>query len=1008
MKGERPPRAEEPPEPDGGGPLDRAGRADQAETSFTRSLRERYGDDVDPRVSLAGSAPADADLDASNEILKRLSAHGLKESRYKLIGEIARGGMGAILKVWDEDLRRELAMKVVLGRGDKDGSRPSTPATDVDPKALGRFLEEAQITGQLDHPGIVPVHELGLNSEGGVYFTMRLVKGRDLSQIFRLVFKEEEGWNTTRALGVLLKVSEAMAFAHDKHVIHRDLKPANIMVGRFGEVYVMDWGLARVIATSEPHDLRVRGVGSVDKHKSSVILTERRAGVSMTMDSALFTMDGDVVGTPAYMSPEQARGKISELDARTDVYAAGAMLYHLLARRMPYAPADGKITAFDVLMAAREGPPQPLIELNAHVPGELVAITEKAMAREPGERYADMEELGEDLRAYLEHRVVKAYETGAVAELKKWVSRNKGLASASAAAVMLLIAGLATSSTLFFKAERNAELAEQRRILADESASIAQKSATLALQREQEADAERVKVLRLSDVKRLKLLEEEAADLWPAYPPEIERYEAWLARAHALAGRMPDHEQALADLRSVALPLSDEEQVHDRKSHPRLAELQAMEEHRAGHQSDHPDAPELNSGFTDEELVAHVAGHEEELAALRAEVSERRTWLFATTEEQWQDEVLFDLVSNLSAFTEPEQGLVAEVEDRLAFARTVRERTLTGADAARRWREVIVSIADPTECPEYGGLALTPQLGLLPIGRDPVSGLWEFASVQTGDVPERDEWGALLFTENTCIVLVLIPGGTLLMGGQNDDPDLPNYDPDVRDHEAPTHEVALDPFLLSKYEMTQGQWLRFTRTNPSEYGPEQSFLNNTIHNSLLNPVELVSWLSCDRVLAHMGLVLPTEAQWEYAARAGTSTAWWTGSERESLVGTVNLADQTGQRGGGRWATIKDWPDLDDGYVVHAPVGTYLSNAFGLHEIHGNVWEWTRDWYGEYDLPVEPGTGLRQATKHRFHVYRGSSFLDTASSARCASREPNTPQYTGSSVGVRPARELSRD
>ena len=102
------------------------------------------------------------------------------------------------------------------------------------------------------------------------------------------------------------------------------------------------------------------------------------------------------------------------------------------------------------------------------------------------------------------------------------------------------------------------------------------------------------------------------------------------------------------------------------------------------------------------------------------------------------------------------------------------------------------------------------------------------------------------------------------------------------------------------------------------------------------------------------------------------------------------------------------PSRGCGYVVHAPVGTYLANAFGLHEIHGNVWEWTRDWYGEYDLPVEPGTGLRQATKHRFHVYRGSSFLDTASSARCASRAPNTPQYTGSSVGVGPAREIRRD
>ena len=159
--------------------------------------------------------------------------------------------MGAILKVWDEDLRRHLAMKVVIGRGENasagDDPRP-------DPMQIARFLEEAQVTGQLDHPGIVPVHELGLDSNGRAFFTMKLVQGRDLEAIFDLVFEAKEGWNETRALGVILKVCEAMAYAHAKCVIHRDLKPANIMVGDYGEVFVMDWGSrassARGIATT--------------------------------------------------------------------------------------------------------------------------------------------------------------------------------------------------------------------------------------------------------------------------------------------------------------------------------------------------------------------------------------------------------------------------------------------------------------------------------------------------------------------------------------------------------------------------------------------------------------------------------------------------------------------------------------------------------------------------------------------------------------------------------------
>jgi len=176
--------------------------------------------------------------------------------------------MGAILKVWDEDLRRSLAMKVILGKGDGAIGGETPP---VDRRLLARFLEEAQVTGQLDHPGIVPVHELGLDAEGRVYFTMKLVKGRDLKQIFELAFEEREGWNETRALGVILKVCEAMAYAHKKGVIHRDLKPANVMVGGFGEVFVMDWGLARVLGQKDTHDLRLQPVAA-----TSSLATERR------------------------------------------------------------------------------------------------------------------------------------------------------------------------------------------------------------------------------------------------------------------------------------------------------------------------------------------------------------------------------------------------------------------------------------------------------------------------------------------------------------------------------------------------------------------------------------------------------------------------------------------------------------------------------------------------------------------------------------------------------------
>ncbi len=152
--------------------------------SLSDRIQSRYGSDADPQISLDGSPEADSDF--TSEIVQRLEGRGETYGRYVLKGELARGAQGAILRVWDEDLRRNLAMKVVLGKGEE---RETGKTPKVDSRTLGRFLEEAQVTGQLDHPGIVPVHELGLTSEGRVYFTMKLVKGRDLRTIFDLVHK---------------------------------------------------------------------------------------------------------------------------------------------------------------------------------------------------------------------------------------------------------------------------------------------------------------------------------------------------------------------------------------------------------------------------------------------------------------------------------------------------------------------------------------------------------------------------------------------------------------------------------------------------------------------------------------------------------------------------------------------------------------------------------------------------------------------------------------------------
>ena len=350
---------------------------------------------------------------------------------YGVTGEIDRGGMGVILRVWDENLKRELAMKVIRGQ-EKLGDQ-STPSASA--ALMARFVREAEITGQLDHPGVVPVHEIGNDEQGRQFFTMRLIRGESLGVVNQHLRAKRGNWTQTRVLEVIVKVCDTLAYAHSKGVIHRDLKPMNIMVGQFGETYVMDWGLAKVIGEqdfahgrSEPNSVEVT-TDTVSIHHSGLGLSDA-------------TLDGSVIGTPSYMPPEQASGKINALDRRSDIYSVGTMLYELLANVKPYGDDKTIAPTQKILKAVLAGPPTPIAQLNPKVPSELVAICERAMERSQEDRYASMGEMAEDRRAYLENRVVRAHKTGAFAEFRKWVRRNRGAALASAVAFVFLLAGL--------------------------------------------------------------------------------------------------------------------------------------------------------------------------------------------------------------------------------------------------------------------------------------------------------------------------------------------------------------------------------------------------------------------------------------------------------------------------------------------------------------------------------------------------------------------------------------
>jgi formylglycine-generating enzyme required for sulfatase activity len=398
-------------------------------------------------------------------------------------------------------------------------------------------------------------------------------------------------------------------------------------------------------------------------------------------------------------------------------------------------------------------------------------------------------------------------------------------------------------------------------------------------------------------------------------------------------------------------------------------------------------------------------GEAERLAAnldsYRSSLGELAAAAHLDEEEALLRDLLQELVSGIVSLVDEEAGLLGIMQKRLHFAEHIREESIEKHRDA--WDRALSSIADPGECPMYDGIRIEPQIGLVPLERDRASGLWEFAHLQTGAPPKRGEHGKFELTEETGLVFVLLPGGTFSMGAQSEDPQGLNFDPEAGPWEGPVHEVTIPPFFLSKYEMTQGQWLRFTGERPSAYGPNNynpAWSREGAPYSLLHPVEQVSWERCANVLYRLKLRLPTEAEWEYAVRAGTITAWWTGDERESLEGAVNLADRFCQAvEGPSGSSFETW--LDDGFLIHAPVGSFLPNGFGLHDVCGNVCEWCRDAFGSYsDTPLDGSAHESEASPYR--VFRGGSWFEDAGYCRSADRHRQTPKHFNHTLGLRAA------
>jgi serine/threonine-protein kinase len=361
--------------------------------------------------------------------------------RNLLYGEIGRGGMGAVLKGRDPDLGRDIAVKVLLG-----------PHCDK-PEFVRRFLEEAQISGQLQHPGTVPVYEMGRFDNGRPYFTMKLVKGHTLAEL--LAARANPTVDLSRFLTIFEQVCQTLAYAHAQGVIHRDVKPANVMVGSFGEVQVMDWGLAKVLrsgsATDEEGSRSATDSGSeIHTVRSDSGLEQTRAGMSM--------------GTPQYIPPEQARGEVSQIDERADVFGLAAVLCVILTGKPPYVGTD----FFDLMEKTCNGDlADGFARLNAcGADAELVQLCKDCLAPQKTDRPRHAGVLAQRLAAYqagVQQRLRRAelHSAAALARAEEERKRRK-LAVGLAVAVLSLVVAVAGGG-LWVQQQRAAQRAEEAR-----------------------------------------------------------------------------------------------------------------------------------------------------------------------------------------------------------------------------------------------------------------------------------------------------------------------------------------------------------------------------------------------------------------------------------------------------------------------------------------------------------------------------------------------------------------
>ncbi len=790
-----------------------------------------------------GEPPREPALQDADTLPMRLGVYVLQEI-------LGRGGFGTVYRAeQQEPIRRPVAVKVL---------NPGMDSREI----LGRFTAEREALNRMDHSGIARLLDAGATPKGRPYFVMELVSGPTL-----VAWCRQRRAPVRERLRLFLMVLDAMQHAHQKAVLHRDLSSNNVLVADPDgnpQPKIIDFGIAKSL-----NDPLLKG--------------------------GAMTFQGTLMGTPEFMSPEQAAGRVEDIDTRTDVYALGVQLYELLTDQLPIPGvvlrARGLAGMATVIAEHRHAPPSAAAprERRFALRGDLDGIAGKALAKSRDERYGTVGEFAADLRRHLADEPVQVATPTTWYRLRKFVRRNRAQSAAVAlAAVALLtaIGGLAWGLHI-----AHASLDEVQR----------QKDEVTA-----KADAG---FRLLANEERLATAMSAAAALPPPWPENESAFTSWL----------------------------------DGQAAPLVAEVDKVDERLRG------------------------------LAAKKAGSPGGR---FTDPVDEHLENALVRLREALRAFAAP-GGPHARIAADLRFLRDVARPAAKTTEA--EWKQTLAAITTSDglgASTAYRGMRMRPLPGLVPLGCDRTTMLCEFLDLYTHTPghpwPSRDPaTGKLRADADTGIVFVLVPAGILRLGTRRGDPGMAGNDDDADDDELGGELVSLDEFLIASTELTRRQWARL--------GGE------TVDGDPRLPAVGIAWTEAVATLARAGLHLPTEAQWEFACRAGTDTPWCTGRD------PLGVAAQ-GWFGGRPQRT-----------------GALAPNPFGLYDVHGNVAEWCADEklaYGQGTLRA--GDGLRQRAgtpPNAPRAVRGGSCVDSPLAARSTARTGLPASSRDSGVGLRPVRRV---